>query len=249
MIQEDEARSLTKITLPWRGAKPWRLGEFATLLNRRGESLGSAKVVAVSQAGNLQLVQVEVPSHLMWDARGLERPKKSYEVDEAFEFHSLPKVEITLNGERRLVRDRLPISLALFEIGHSRAEDSLACPDGSCGLCQVTVDGVKKRACQTEIHRGMAIKMKAAREDHANHEHLCPCLGVSRADVLERISQGRLKSPEAVVAVTHVGRGKCLGQICLDPFMRILQEQGLDVSQWIDWRFPWSEWVLGQKSV
>ena len=43
LVQEREELSTSLVTLPWRGAKPWVLGEFATILNRRGESLGSGR--------------------------------------------------------------------------------------------------------------------------------------------------------------------------------------------------------------
>ena len=58
------------------------------------------------------------------------------------------------------------------------------------------------------------------------------------------MKQGKLQSPEAVLSGTHVGEGKCLGRLCMDPFRRVLLENGVDSEQWIDWRFPWSEWVL-----
>jgi aerobic-type carbon monoxide dehydrogenase small subunit (CoxS/CutS family) len=152
------------------------------------------------------------------------------------------KVEITLNGEKRLVRDGLPISVALFEIGQGRPADVLLCPDGSCGLCQISVDGVNKLACRTQIHRGMAIRTAAEQTEAA--DVLCPCEGVSRPAVAERIRQGSLQSPEAVLSVTHVGEGRCHGQLCHGAFRRVMGETGVDCSQWIDWRFPWSEWVL-----
>lgn len=153
------------------------------------------------------------------------------------------KVEITLNGEKRLVRDRVPISVALFEIGQSRPDDVLFCKDGSCGLCHISVDSVKKPACQTRIHRGMAIRIDSS-QPNLNYDVLCPCLGVTREHVIERLKQGKLQSPEAVLSVTHVGEGKCHGQLCMGAFRRVLLDQGLDVSQWIDWRFPWSDWIL-----
>jgi hypothetical protein len=58
------------------------------------------------------------------------------------------------------------------------------------------------------------------------------------------MSQGKLQSPEAVVSVTHVGEGRCHGQLCRNSLRDILLDQGLDAAEWIDWRFPWSEWVL-----
>ncbi|MGZ3700081.1 MAG: 4Fe-4S dicluster domain-containing protein, partial [Bdellovibrionota bacterium] len=171
LVEEREDRSFSQLTLPWRGEKPWKAGETATLLNRRGESLGSARVVALMDTRedpqpDVQLVQLEVPTHLLWDARALRRPRAASATDPRY-LESIsraadeePKVEVSFNGEKRLVRDKIPVSLALFEIGRGRPEDVLLCTDGTCGLCQVQIDGVKKLGCQTTIHRGMAIKLE-----------------------------------------------------------------------------------------
>jgi Fe-S-cluster-containing hydrogenase component 2 len=271
MMQEEPEKSVSRLVLPWRGSRPWRVGEFASLLNRRGETLGSARVMKVSEvtdvqnSGRVQQVDVEVPTHLVWEARGLKAMKvpaveQDPVLNAARNLESLDvkesKVEISFNNERRMVRDRIPISVALFETGQSRPEDALLCSDGSCGLCQITVDGVKKLACKTEVHRGIAIKTPAktipapgnagpaSSVTVAGETVLCPCLGITQDQVLERMSQGKLQSPEAVLSVLHVGQGKCHGQICMGAFKRLLQAQGLEMDQWIDWRFPWSEWVL-----
>jgi ferredoxin len=268
MLQEEPEKSVSKLVLPWRGARPWRVGEFASLLNRRGETLGSARVIKASEiadvqtSGKVQQVEVEVPTHLVWEARGLKTMKlPAVEQDPVLSAAQNleskdSKVEISFNNERRIVRDRINVSVALFETGQSRPEDVLLCSDGSCGLCQITVDGVKKLACKTEVHRGMAIKtpVKTIPVPGGPPSNmgsvapvetiLCPCLGISQEQVLERMSQGKLQSPEAVLSVLHVGQGKCHGQICMGAFKRLLQAQGLEMDQWVDWRFPWSEWVL-----
>ncbi len=167
-----------------------------------------------------------------------------------------------MDGGRRMVRDKVAVSVALFESGVGRPEDVLYCPDGSCGLCQVTVDGVKKLACQTQIHKGMSIKISsdapaetpifpamAAAPSALPAAHLCPCLGVSVEEVVERIRQGDLRSPEAILSVTRVGEGKCHGQLCMEAFRRTVQAQTAELREsaesWADWRFPWSDWTLG----
>ncbi|MFL5815487.1 MAG: 4Fe-4S dicluster domain-containing protein [Bdellovibrionia bacterium] len=273
IIEEKEDRTFSLLTLPWKGKQLWREGEFAILLNRRGDSLGSArvKVVLPESSEQVQLVQLEVPSHLLWEARGLRKPKAEAVEDEAF-FRAIEhsqasesKVEITVNGEKRLVRDQIPVSIALFETGQNRPADALFCKDGSCGLCDVTIDGNKKQACQSQIHRGMALKLESSKRASAQDASfqngmgqnglgqnelgdcsLCPCLGISREQITDRMKQGHLRSPEAVLSVTHVGEGKCRGRVCMDPFLRALSEQGIATDGWIDWRFPWSEWTLGQ---
>ena len=264
MIEEREQQSLSRITLRWKGAKPWSQGEFAVILNRRGENLGSARVASIftspaipKMEDKTQLVTLDVPTHLVWEVRAIKRGRLPSSIDEVFlasDRLSAPeeKVEITLNGEKRLVRDRVPISVALFEIGQSRPNDVLLCNDGSCGLCDISVDSVKKPACQTKIHRGMAIRTDYSSDPMIDpmihplipNDAICPCLGIRSQEVIERLKQGNLRSPEAVLSVTHVGEGKCHGQLCMGALRRVLQDQGLEVSQWIDWRFPWSDWIL-----
>jgi ferredoxin len=261
MIEEKEDQSLSLLTLPWKGKQLWKEGEFATLLNRRGDALGSARVKKVmpESSEQVQLVQLEVPAHLLWEARGLRRPKPEAVEDEAFfkaiqrSSSSESKVEITVNGEKRLVRDQIPVTVALYETGQNRPVDALFCRDGSCGLCEVSIDGNKKQACQSQIHRGMALKIDGisrptpgSPKPGAEDCSLCPCLGITREQVTDRMKQGHLRSPEAVLSVTHVGEGRCRGRVCMDPFLRALKEQGIETDGWIDWRFPWSEWTLGQ---
>jgi ferredoxin len=273
MVHEKTEHSMSVLVLPWRGKRPWKVGEFAIAVNRRGESLGNVRVTALPEPGAMsprpgvawpagaaaagsqgavQLVQVELPTHLLWEARGLRRARAAATEDEAYmvaverSAASGEKVEITLNGEKRMVRDKITVATALFEIGQSRADDVLFCPDGSCGLCQVSVDGVSKLACSERIHRGMAIRLGEEPAPKRSESSLCPCLGISVEQVVERLKQGNLQSPEAVLSVTHVGEGRCHGQFCMEAFRRALLNQGLDASQWSDWRFPWSEWTLGR---
>lgn len=255
MLQEKEGRSVSTLVLPWRGARPWVVGEFATLLNRRGESLGSARVIALpalspsNRTEKVQLVELEVPVHVLWDARGLRRGRVGAAEDEAYlgsvarSAEDSQKVELTLDGERRLARDGVPITVALFEMGHARAEDALFCPDGSCGQCQVEVDGVKKLACRTAVHRGMALKRRPL-DPSPDPDTFCSCLGISREFLKDRLAQGVLGSPEAVLSFCGIGEGKCHGALCGEPFRRLLVEEGVEAESWVDWRFPWSDWVL-----
>ena len=255
MLHEREERSSSEVTLPWRGKRAWKLGEFATLLNRRGETLGTGRVTALPAAN---LVQVEVPTHLVWETRGVRVVRSSAATDESFveSFHrdgppgQFEKVEITFNNERRLVEPGISVSTALFETGHSRFADLLQCPDGSCALCSVLVDGTRKLACRTEVRKGMNVKLLTPPLAHSPPVGqgallLCPCLGISRETVVDRLRSGKLQSAEAVLSVVRAGDGRCHGRLCMAGFRRVLEEQGLDVSGWIDWRFPWTEWTLG----
>lgn len=226
----------------------WKSGEFGVLVNRKGESLGSGRIVEPERAGvqeHEKLLFVEVPSHVVWDARGIRRNRVSAVTDPtylaALAAPPSDRVEITLNGEKRLVRDRIPVGLALFEIGHSRPEDVLLCSDGSCGLCRISVDGTNKWACQMQVHRGMAVRTAQA---GPARQGLCPCVGVTREDALARIVQGKVRSAEAAVELTQVTRGTCHGQLCADGFRKLLCDHGLDASGWLDWKFPWMDWTL-----
>jgi ferredoxin len=267
MIQEREDRSTSQITLPWRGPKPWKVSDTAILLNRRGDTLGSARVVLTDETARPQLVTLDVPTHLVWEARGLKRGREAEVQDLEFlaatqeDRLAHEKVEILLNGEKRVVRDAMPVSLSLFEVGRSRPGDTLLCSDGSCGMCELTVDGVKKLGCQTLTHRGMSVRAPGsvpsvgasaipggARASLHEEETaaICPCLGITKDELVERMRQGKLQSPDAVISLTHVGEGKCHGQLCMEAVRRTLVEEGLDAAQWVDWRFPWTDWEINQ---
>lgn len=269
LLEDREERPTSLMTFAHRGNLPWSAGDFAALVNRKGEELGNGRVAGIldpgrpeggtgasSEGGELpgvQLVQVSVPAHLVWEARSIRRPRKGPSSEEDSCLSSAErsassdnKVEITLDGEKRLVRDQVPVTVALFEIGRSRPEDVLFCRDSSCRLCQLEIDGVHKLACETITHRGMAIRLNESPRRRHGDQSMCPCLGVSVDQVSMRLRQGHLQSPEAVLSVTHVGEGRCHGRLCVGSFLRLLKEQQLDVSQWVDWRFPWSEWVLSR---
>ncbi len=269
LLEDREDRSSSRLTFAYRGLHEWKESESAALINRRGESLGNGRVTgtlaipdgmaptAAAPAGPAprppRLIQVDVPAHLVWEARAIRRSRKvSASEDEAYltavarSSRDESKVEITLGGEKRLVRDQIPVTVALFETGRSRPEDVLFCRDSSCRQCQLSVDGVNKLACETITHRGMVIRLGELPKRRESDQSLCPCLGITTAQVADRIQQGQLQSPEAVLSVAHLGEGKCHGRLCGGAFLRLLAAQGLDVSQWIDWRFPWSEWVLSK---
>jgi hypothetical protein len=195
-----------------------------------------------------KVVEVEVPSHLIWEARGIRKPKAHASATDP-EFIDLSgreffaeRVEISWNGERRFVRGGIPISTAFFENGFQRANDRLLCEDGSCGLCEVEVDGIRQLGCRTRVRKGMAIR--SVREDAASDD-LCPCLGISESEFKERVDQGSLRSVDATLESTGLGSGKCHGQLCVGPAKRCLERAGLDANEvrsHIDWRFPWSDW-------
>lgn len=260
LIETKPEISTSKVVLSYRGRKSFRKNELAILLNRQGASLGSGKVLDFSEitASDAQVgsilehqVTLEVPSHLVWEARGVRKVGESLTHEEEWVMSSeraaSSKVEVQLKNERRLLRDRQPLSLALFETGLARSEDRLLCRDGSCGLCEVSVDGIKQLACQVEVHRGMTVQIEST-TIHSNRVNdaglICPCSGIYQTDVLERIQHGKWSSPDAIRHACGVGEGRCRGRICQELFRRVLQGNGIQAENWIDWRFPWSEWTL-----
>ena len=273
-----------------------RPGELITLLNRRGESLGSGRVVGYAKVGDgitaklvekkhlvqeegdesspddfseligefakdlsqSRLICLEIPSHLTWEARGFRKPRPDVaSADDhllrAMQSENDPhagKVEVRLEGGKRFLREGIPVALALFETGRARAGDALLCPDGSCGLCAVMVDGTKKLACQTRTHARMSIRAKnwsllnedVESAEIADSDLLCPCLGLTREESRARIRSGSLLTPEAALRSVPIGEGRCHGQVCGEAFRRLMIEEGIQAQDWIDWRFPWTDW-------
>ena len=150
-----------------------------------------------------------------------------------------------MNGERRLVRDRVSIADALYETGQNRSEDMLFCEDGSCGLCEVEVDGIKSLSCTTQVRRGMAIRWPRERTQGSA---LCPCMKISKEDFESQVGLGKLNTPEAAFETSGVCGGKCHGQICAGPAKRSLQgiqADGIEAAEaYVDWKFPWVDWRI-----
>lgn len=225
-------------------------GAMVHLLNRKGEKMGQGRVVTEmktdvdEQYPDRRLIEIQLPAHLLLEIRQFKIP--SQERDWVKEpLMSPSQVELILDGNKRRVRDNISVSRALFELGLARSQDVLFCEDGSCRLCQIKVDGVKRLACQTKVHQGMNIQLKKSLDSGLEDSNvLCACLGISKEQVEARIENGMLTSPERIRSSTHIGEGRCHGQICMPIFVRLLQEKGVDGSRWVDWRFPWSEWVV-----
>ncbi len=269
MLREKEARGQGEVTFHSRdpevalsGARraAFKEGELLASFNRRGEPLGSARVQRIERIGeNADLVTVEVPGHLIWDARAFRRT-----LSDRDKHNDLPlfdrgasaspaaerrpeRVEVQINGARRLVELDANVAEALFVSGARRAGDGANCPDGSCGLCTIFVDGQKALACQTPTRKGMTLEFPPREAFEAGdcrpEDALCPCLGISENEVRERLRKGSLKSAEAVALATRVGQGRCHGLYCMGAFRRVLQEEGVaGTERWVDWRFPWMDW-------
>lgn len=238
----------------------WVEKQWVTLLNRKGDSLGTARLVRVldePSTPKTKLLEVEVPSHLIWEARSVRKPRTGAAVDETFlkalhrHEREENKVEILLDGVKRFARDQIPLSLALLEMGHARADDVLNCVDASCGRCVGIVDGQKKFLCAEKVHRGMAVRLDTRADSQLQFEvtssdqvEICPCLGMSRGQLKSLIRQGKLNSPEAICSLTQVGGGGCHGQLCFDSVRKIMIDEGVDSENFVDWRFPTQDWSL-----
>jgi ferredoxin len=268
MLFEKENHSMSKLTLPARGEEVFSPNEMATLVNRKGDALGSGRVLSfkkleIPTQENLlpenriqyhgeYVCELEVPTHLLWEARTIRKLKANAALDREFlrsevkSTQAAPKVEVFMNGEKRLVREKVRLSQALFETGQNRANDMLDCVDGSCGLCQVDVDGIKALACQTDVRRGMSIKLKSDifTVESNKPDLLCHCLGISLSDLQERVKQGKLSTIEAALSSSQVGQGKCHGQLCMESAKRGLAELGIPSESFVDWRFPWTDWTI-----
>ncbi len=270
MLKENEKQPQSEIVFPWFHGKPPRKGEMVTLLNRQGESLESGRVMDYYQKKDpfentrkikekprelkpeeVKMILIRVPSHLLWEARGLRRNKESGVLDDDYQAYidqiiDDGQVEVSLDGEKRLVCEGVTITRALFETGYSRPGDILTCEDGTCGLCTVVVDGVRKNACQETIHKGMAIRLDPLELQKPTHEKtLCACLGQHADEILDQIKKGGIESIESIVSRTRIGEGRCHGQICIEALRSFLLNEGIeDVTLWIDWRFPWSDWSI-----
>lgn len=259
LLHEPENLSMGVMTFSWREREaPPEAGTGVALRNRQGESLGTGRVLSQKKTAapeaipvfSENLVEVEVPSHLIWEVRGIRKPlAHSSATDQEFLSQNsrnfMPeRVEISWNGERRFVRGGIPISTAFFENGFQRSNDRLLCEDGSCSLCEVEVDGIKQLACKTMVRKGMAIR--SIREESSSDD-LCPCLGIQESSFMERVGQGSLQSVDAAFESTGLGSGRCHGQLCVGPAKRCLEKAGIsteEIQNHIDWRFPWSDWKI-----
>jgi hypothetical protein len=151
------------------------------------------------------------------------------------------RVEVQIQGSARRVREGQNVSVSLFEIGMARPNDILICEDGSCGLCQIEIDGVRRFACQSTQHQGMSIRFT---RDHTPSSELCPCQAISLPDFESTLSAQRPDTLEAVTQISGVGQGKCHGLVCKKSWVRAAESRGVVSDRYADWRFPWMDWIF-----
>ncbi len=243
MIEGDQSKSYSTLLLGYREKQKIKKGDRVSLLNRKGEVLVSSRVLDQFVDGEVPLFKVEVPSHLIWEVRGMVSLAAKAEVDHADEFYQEKgaRVEVQIQGDTRRVREGQMVSVALFEIGMSRPNDILICEDGSCGLCQIEADGVKRLACQTTIHQGMAIRFT---RDHEPSSQICPCNELTVDQVQQKFDLTRTETIEAFLSSTEVIRGRCHGLLCKSACMKLAQKNLIKTMGFVDWSFPWMDWTL-----
>lgn len=247
--------SFSTLILSYREKTKLRKSEKVSLINRQGEVLATSRIIDVfvdaeTERGDIPLYKVEVPSHLVWDVRGIIPLALRPEVEHADDFYREQgeRVEVQIEGVTRRVREGQLLSAGLFEIGVARPNDILMCEDGSCGLCQIDVDGIRKLACQCTLHRGMSIRYVRA---HEASGLLCPCKGISVESETEKLQQSSRYSEnthasiDAAVRSSEVGTGRCHGALCGQSHLRLYRGLSTPVGRFARWDFPWTDWPIG----
>jgi ferredoxin len=243
MIDGDASGSYTTLFFPYAERTPIKKGDRVGLLSRKGEVLVQSRVLDQFLDGEVPIYKVEVPSHLIWEVRSilaLEGVGDSQNSEEFYQERGT-RVEIQIQGDQRRVREGQLVSVALFEIGMARPNDILMCEDGSCGLCQIESDGIRKFACETNIHQGMSIQFT---RDHPSSSELCPCQGIDSETFCSRVKTVKPDTLDAVTQVSDVGQGKCHGLLCKKSWVRLAEEAGVSHQKYNDWRFPWVDWMI-----
>jgi ferredoxin len=243
MIAGDGSQSFTTLVFTYRESKILKKGDKVGLLSRRGELLAQGRVLDLLIEDGSPLYKVEVPSHLIWDARSIIAVGEKQELQNAEELKEERgvRVDVQIQGDIRRVREGQNVSVSLFEIGMARPNDILICEDGACGLCQIDVDGVRKFACQTTSHQGMSIRFT---RDHRPSSEICPCEEIKTEEFESVVTSTRPESIEALTQVCGVGQGKCHGIICKKSWVRRAGELGVATERYADWRFPWVDWIF-----
>ncbi|MBU6154208.1 MAG: 4Fe-4S binding protein [Bdellovibrionales bacterium] len=243
MIEGEGAGSYSTLVLPFAEKPAPKKGDRVGLLSRKGEVLVQGRVLDQFLDGPVPLFKVETPSHLIWEVRGMLPLQGIEETSNSEDFYQErgTRVEVQIHGESRRVREGQMVSVALFEIGMARPNDILMCEDGSCGLCQIQADGVKKFACETQIHQGMDIRFT---RDHPASSELCPCEGITCAQLTEKIDSVKPDTLEALSQVIEVGQGKCHGLLCKRSWIELSRAAGVESERYNDWSFPWGDWTV-----
>ena len=246
MIEGDASTDYTTLVFPYHELPLLKKGDKVGLLSRKGEMLVQSRIADTFIEGSddkATLYKVEVPSHLVWEARSIVSMavKPELKDSEGLYRERGNRVEVQIQGDVRRVIDGQNVSVSLFESGMARPNDILICEDGSCGLCQIEVDGIKKFACETTIHQGMSIRFT---REHRPSSELCPCEGITTEALSAIIAATNPDTLAAVTQISEVGHGKCHGLLCKKSWSRLSEAAGVADVRFNDWRFPWVDWMF-----
>lgn len=180
------------------GARP---GDSVQALNRKGETLGTARVVQVQPYANSyhKVVEVEAPSYLIYDLRQVRTPVKSVLDDAAIagEKSKYKQDWITINGAKRMVSLEIPATIALWQLGFRRFEEAFFCPDGQCRRCRILVNGKLELSCQKTFQPGDQVEFQWDAGQDSNIENCKDCFCSASGDS------------------AALGSGACRGRWCL----------------------------------
>jgi hypothetical protein len=213
MVRELPDNQKARYFLPDDSKEIWKPGRFVELINRRGDRLGSGRIMSAAsyEGGRHRILEIESTNVYSWDARGYRAPPASALEDAPPKASAQKRGWIRLNGVKRLSPLDVPVTVALWELGSRRFEDAQFCRDGGCRLCEVVVDGRPALACRTTVRDGQEISYVAREPSCA--KPLCPCKGVTREELQQLLDEG---VPQSLAhELTGVGRGVCHGRWCL----------------------------------
>ncbi len=240
-----EDSSYTTMIFSYFGPDSLGVNDRVRLLSRRGDVLATTRIRGrFSDAIEPPLWRVEVPTHLVREVSGIAAIPSAVETTGVHDLYQEigARVEVRIQGEQRRVRDGQNLSVALYELGMARANDTLMCADGACGLCQVEIDGVRKLACQSTVRQGMSVQFSKLKPPSSD---LCPCEEVSVQYVEQWIQQHKPSTLESLIEQTSVMQGRCHGTLCSKNVALCFERMtGKDLDSFAYWMFPWSDWVI-----
>jgi ferredoxin len=217
MVRDLPTAQKARYFLPDDTRELWREGRALQLLNRKGDVLGSARIVSsMSYEGGLhRILEVESTNVHVWEARGFRDSKTSFAEDIQASAQSpilLKRGWVKINGVRRLCPIDVPITVALWQLGQRRFEDTLFCHDGGCRLCEVTIDGRPALACRTLARDGQDIAFQPKLNAKDLKQPLCPCKQLTPEEFQTALSEGATK--HLAQELTGYGQGTCHGRLC-----------------------------------
>lgn len=271
LVETKENETQATLTLSVRGKTAQEVKErrLVDLLNRRGEKMGQGRVLEVKRAeeGSLisldeALVKLSVAAHLVQEVRTI-RTVTSATLDQEFQQgysndvyskFERESIDLWVAQQKRRALESENVARWLTSVGLHRPEDRLQCSDGTCGLCKISLDGIRVRACEAKTRANCHIEIKSSHYlvQTENKNLLCPCLGILTDEVENTLKAQPRLSYYDLVERLGVGSGRCHGQLCFDHLTEIYKiharsqpQAPSDISNPEGfWRFPWFDWSL-----